>query len=211
MEKSDQWRQRLADRYPEIQAGEEEFFAQWRHTGQFRDHGKPVAACELCGNTRLRYHFLVAHRQTGEAIWVGSQCVLNFELSVGAVLSRQRRARQEVEEAANLEATRENLTQLLAQLQGIYHAASVQEQRHIRWMVGRFQRRGGFSPADMGWLFAAMLASGQSLDPSLFPMILRTKKDRQEIRGLSNSALAWIAPVLTKQQRQKLGELGIRV
>ena len=93
MEKTDRWKQRLTARYPDFQAGEDEqaFFRQWTHTGQFKDHGKPTAVCDLCGNTGLRYHFLVANRQTGEAIWVGSECVLNFDLSEAAVHARQRR------------------------------------------------------------------------------------------------------------------------
>lgn len=213
MQKSDQWKQRLAVRYPEFGTEEDEcaFFRQWTHTGQFRDYGKPSAVCELCGNPGLRYHFLVANRHTGEAIWVGSQCVLNFDLSEGEMQVRQRQARQQNDEAANLEATREQLTAMLAQLQGIYQLASASEQRQMRWMVGKFQRRGGFSPADLGWLFTAMLASGSRLDARLFPLILRTKKDRQELRGLSASALAWLAPALTEKQCEKLGEMGIRI
>ncbi|MBN2046159.1 MAG: hypothetical protein JW757_14140 [Anaerolineales bacterium] len=211
MEKSDQWQLRLAARYPEIQAGEENFFNQWTHTGQFRDHGKPIAVCDLCGNRGLRYHFLVAHRQTGEAIWVGSQCVLNFDLSEGAMLVRQRQARQVTEEAAKVEANQTQLIHMLSQLQGIYQLASKQEQRQIRWMVGKFQQRGGFSPADLGWLFAAMLASGHQLDPASFPLILRAKKDRQELHQLSISALNWLKPALTEKQCQKIAEMGIRL
>ena len=212
MQKSDSWKQRLAARYPDFNTSDDErvFFSQWTHTGKFRDHGKPVAVCDLCGNTGLRYHFLVANRQTGEAIWVGSQCVLNFDLSERAVISRQRKSRQEKEESANMEEPQAHLTEMLAQLQGIYQLASVSEQRQIRWMVGKFQRRGGFSPADLGWLYTAMLASGIRLDAHLFPMILKTKKDRGELRKLSASALAWLEPALTDKQREKLGEMGIR-
>jgi len=213
MHRFDKWKQRLVARYPEFSPEEDEnaFFRQWTHTGQFRDHGKPTAICELCGNTGLRYHFLVANRKTGEAIWVGSQCVLNFDLSEGAVQARQRQARQESEETANLEATREQLTAMLAQLQGIYQLASPSEQRQMRWMVGKFQRRGGFSPADLGWLFTASLASSIHLEACHFPLILRTKKDWGELRGLSASALNWLALSLTEEQRLKMREMGIRI
>jgi len=213
MQKSDQWKQRLAARYPDFRVDEDEnaFFRQWTHTGQFRDHGKPTAVCDLCGNTRLRYHFLVANRLTGEAIWVGSQCVLNFDLPEAAVIARQRHIRKQTEREAQEEITQTHMIAMLAQLQGIYLLASSTEQRRIRWMVGKFQRRGGFSPADLGWLFTAMLASGFQLDAHLFPMILRTKKDWQELRGLSASALAWLTPALTDVQRQKMGDLGIKI
>ena len=63
--------------------GEAEEFSralrQWKHTGAFKDHGAAIAACELCGHSGLRYHYLIANQQTGEALWVGSQCILNFE------------------------------------------------------------------------------------------------------------------------------------
>ncbi|MBT3240181.1 MAG: hypothetical protein HON98_05650 [Chloroflexi bacterium] len=55
---------------------------EWHFTGNYKEHGSPNATCELCGNKGLRHHYLIAHKQTGEALWVGSQCILNFDESI---------------------------------------------------------------------------------------------------------------------------------
>jgi hypothetical protein len=81
---------------------------------------------------------------------------------------------------------------MVAQLQTIYQQANADEQRYLRWLVGKFQHRNGFSPKDIGWIFGASLACGVLLDPKLFPMIVRTRKDRQELQSLSLSAKKWL-------------------
>lgn len=211
MKEESTWAARINARHSYFtEENAEDFFSGWRHTGQFRDHGAPTAICGLCGNTGLRYHFLVAHRETGEALWVGSQCVLNFDLGEDAAQRKVRQARQRVaDEFAEIDEAQ--LIEMLAQLQGIYQKANREEQRRIRWMVGKFQRRGGFSAGDLGWLFQAMLAAGIKLDPNLFPLILKTKQDKQEIGQLSLSALGWLSPALTAEQVEICRKLGVRL
>jgi hypothetical protein len=208
MAETHRWEPGLAERHPEFeQLGEQTFFRQWRHTGHFRDHGAARAVCDLCGNTRLRYHFLVAHVETGEALWVGSECVLNFSGGRSALQARRCEAAEILAEGPSAEQT----AAMLDQLHEIYTLGSRSDQRYLRWMVGKFQRRGGFSPADAGWLFQAMLVTGVRLEAGLFPLVLSTKKDRQEIRNLSTGALAWLAPAMTEEQREVCVGLGVRL
>lgn len=208
MAETHRWERALAERHPDFEAlGERTFFRQWRHTGHFRDHGAARAVCDLCGNTRLRYHFLVAHVETGEALWVGSECVLNFSGGRTAVRARRR----EAEDAPGPGVSAEEMAAMLDQLHEIYVLGSRSDQRYLRWMVGKFQRRGGFSPADASWLFQAMLVTGVRLEAGLFPLVLHTKKDRQELRELSTGALAWLAPAMTEEQRVVCEGIGVRL
>lgn len=168
------------------------FFARWDYTGRFRDRGKPMAECGLCGNSSLRYQFFVVREDTGEGMWVGSECILNFDLSREAVQARIRKAARQAAWQAGDAVDESHMVAMMAQLQVIYLKANPGEQRHMRWMVGKFQRRNGFSPKDIGWIFGASLACGVTLDSKLFPMIVLTRQDRQELQNLSLSAKNWL-------------------
>ena len=182
-------------------------YSQWMHTGQFRDYGTPQAVCQLCGNTGLRYHFLIAHQETGEALWVGSQCVLNFDLSGQAVRERKVRARQQV--AAEEEYQR--LVAVLREAQQVYVLLKEGDRRKIRWIVGKFQRRGKFSPADLGWFFQVMAMCGFVPSFALYSLALSSRKDHSEILQMGISGLRLIAPCLTEDQRKKCEGWGVRL
>ena len=75
-----------------IDADFEQLRTEWRFTGNYKDHGKNEATCELCGNHGLRHHYLIGNKQTGEALWVGSQCILNFDESIYGEVKKVRRS-----------------------------------------------------------------------------------------------------------------------
>jgi hypothetical protein len=47
-----------------------------------RDHEEPVEHCGLCGKDGLRYDFEIENVPTGKTLWVGSHCILEFDVSV---------------------------------------------------------------------------------------------------------------------------------
>jgi hypothetical protein len=177
---------------------------EWHFTGSVTDHGKPIARCGLCGHTGLRYHFLIANRQTGEALSVGSQCILNFDISVsqasGKLLSSRSEKQQELKH--QLEAAR--ITKLLLPLQQLYHQVGKADRRKVHWAVGKFQRRGAFSPKDLAWVFQAMRLLGISYPAKDYPLTFRSKQDRIEYAQLSLTARTMIKICLTVKQREKL-------
>ncbi len=196
MGEKDHWQQHIQKLHGEsIPQAEDlsEFFARWRYSGRFRDLGKPTSTCGLCANTGLRYQFFVVRQDTGEGMWVGSECILNFDLSKEAVQARIRSAARQAAWQAGDGVDEDHLMAMIGQLQTIYLQANAGEQRYLRWLVGKFQRRNGFSPKEIGWLFGASLACGVRLDANLFPMIVRTKQDRQELGSLSVNAKNWLA------------------
>lgn len=65
-------------------------FEEWTVTESVLDHETPQETCELCGQGSLRYQFEIKNSLTGNTLWVGSQCILKFGLSVfenGRILS----------------------------------------------------------------------------------------------------------------------------
>lgn len=59
-----------------------EAFEEWSFTEQTGDHGEPIETCQLCEQEDLRYHFEIRNSLTGHTLWVGSQCILKFGVSV---------------------------------------------------------------------------------------------------------------------------------
>ncbi len=81
-------------------------FGEWSFTENTVDHEQPIETCELCGRQDLRYHFEIANQYTDETLWVGSHCILQFDV---AVLENGRRL-------SPMEAKR-HLTKLTQQMQ----------------------------------------------------------------------------------------------
>ena len=54
----------------------------WVFTEAARDRGTARGCCGLCGRCNLRFQFQVRHRISGDEMWVGSRCILKFDLSV---------------------------------------------------------------------------------------------------------------------------------
>ena len=182
----------------------EQAFKEWRFNGAFKDHGAPIARCELCGHTRLRYHFRIINRHTGEALWVGSQCILNFDLSP-TPSGKEHHPDQKTKHSQLLSQIEEaKIAKLLIPLQQLYEQVNKSDQRRIHWAVGKFQRRSAFSPKDLAWVFQAMQMLGIEFQAQSYPLTLRSKQDRVEYSQLSLTARAVIAPSLTPIQQQKL-------
>ena len=59
-----------------------EAFEEWSFTEATLDHEAATEVCELCEHEQLRYRFEIRNTLTQKTLWVGSQCILKFNLSV---------------------------------------------------------------------------------------------------------------------------------
>ena len=59
-----------------------EAFEEWFFTEDTIDHEKAIEDCQLCDQEQLRYHFKIENEYTNKALWVGSQCILKFQVAV---------------------------------------------------------------------------------------------------------------------------------
>lgn len=59
-----------------------EAFKEWYFTERMEDHEIPEEDCELCDQEQLRYHFEIENRHTNHRLWVGSSCILKFQVQV---------------------------------------------------------------------------------------------------------------------------------
>ena len=72
-------------------------FTEWFFTEQVLDYEQRNETCQLCNQEELRYHFQIKNRYTNHILWVGSQCILKFNVPVyenGLLLSKQKAKRK---------------------------------------------------------------------------------------------------------------------
>ncbi len=59
-----------------------EAFKEWYFTENVEDHEDANQDCGLCNHEELRYLFEIKNQQTQHTLWVGSSCILKFQLRV---------------------------------------------------------------------------------------------------------------------------------
>lgn len=59
-----------------------EAFKEWYFTENMEDHEIAEEDCELCDQEQLRYHFEIKNRHTDHRLWVGSSCIVKFQVQV---------------------------------------------------------------------------------------------------------------------------------
>lgn len=72
-------------------------FKEWYFTENIEDHQSADENCELCDQEQIRYHFEIKNRHTGYRLWVGSSCILKFQVQVfenGALLDARDSAKK---------------------------------------------------------------------------------------------------------------------
>ena len=57
-------------------------FAEWAFTENTVDDEAAIETCDLCRQHDLRYHFDIANRYSEASLWVGSHCILQFDVAV---------------------------------------------------------------------------------------------------------------------------------
>jgi hypothetical protein len=137
-------------------------------------------------------------------LWIGSQCILNFDLSHPKARVDRSASSEEKRKQIQAEIEAVLYTRLLQPIQQLYQQVGKADRRKIHWMVGKFQRRGAFSPKDLAWLLQAMRLMGIPFPTEGYPLTLRTRGDRQEFSRLPISARELVGPFLSPEQAKKV-------
>ncbi|MBF4370923.1 hypothetical protein EAY04_23330, partial [Vibrio anguillarum] len=69
-----------------------EALKEWYFTERTEDHEVATESCGLCDQEQLRYHFEIENKNTRKRLWVGSSCILRFNVAVfenGLVLDKK--------------------------------------------------------------------------------------------------------------------------
>ena len=180
-----------------------EAFEEWSFTENVVDHEEPVETCQLCEHEELRYHFEIANALTKKTLWVGSQCILKFDLSVfegGRRLS-----------AKDAKKKLDRLTQQMRLESCIRALKKLAEAEHndiLEHALEYYTKNKHLTPKFAFVVFWRLRQNGIDHSPSFFKVELRRDKHRLDLKEMPLSRVHVIWPALSTSQRRLACRLG---
>jgi len=178
-------------------------FDEWAFTENTVDHESPIETCELCGQQDLRYHFEIANGYTSATLWVGSHCILQFDV---AVLEKGRRL-------SPTEAKR-HLTKLTQKMQlescvrALEQLAAQEDNPILSGALEYYRRKKKLTPKYAAVIFWKLQAFRIDHHPSFFKIELRRDKHIEDLRQMPTRRVHRFWGALSTTQRRKAQELG---
>lgn len=178
-------------------------FDEWSFTDNTVDHEQPIETCELCGQQDLRYHFEIANHYTDATLWVGSHCILQFDV---AVMEKGRRL-------TPTEAKR-HLTKLTQQMQlescvrTLEQLAAKESNPILPGALDYYRKNKKLTPKYAAVVFWKLQAYNIDHHPSFFQIELRRAQHIADLRQMPTARVHRFWSALTTAQRRKAVELG---
>jgi hypothetical protein len=180
-----------------------EAFEEWTFTDEIEDHEEPIETCQLCEQEQLRYHFKIRNALTTKVLWVGSQCILRFGLSVfedGLKLS-EKQAKKKLE----------RLTQqmrLESCIKALERLAEAEENDILNSALAYYDENKYLTPKQAFVVLWRLRENNIDHSPSFFKISLKRERYRDDLRDMKTSRVHVIWPALSSTQRRLAEELG---
>jgi hypothetical protein len=178
-------------------------FREWHVTGELIDHEAAEEQCGLCEQEGLRYHFGIRNDLTDGHLWVGSRCILQFEIPMydaGRLLGPKEVKR----ELAQL-VKRKRFEWCLKALRSV---AATEQNDILRGALDYFEQHSNLSPKLAWVVFWKLRQHGIGHDPRWFKVALRRMKHRDDLRAMPADRVHELWPALSASQRRLAQELG---
>lgn len=180
-----------------------EAFEEWSFSGETIDHEAPSETCELCGQQDLRYHFKISNQFTRHELWVGSHCILQFEVPV---LEHGRRL--SADEARRLLNKLTQQMQLQSCVSALKRLAQKEQHPILLGALDYYQRKKKLTPKYAAVVFWKLRQHGIDHHPSFFGIELKRHKHIDDLRSMPTGRVHQFWAALTPAQRKKAVELG---
>lgn len=180
-------------------------FAEWSFTEKTVDHESPVETCELCGQQDLRYHFEIANAYTDASLWVGSHCILQFDV---AVLDQGRRLLPDQAKRHLAKLTQQ--MQLDSCLRALEHLATRESNPILTGALDYYRRNKKLTPKYAAVVFWKLQAFKIDHHPSFFKVELRRDRHIEDLRAMPTRRVHRFWSALSSAQRAKAQSLGHR-
>lgn len=180
-----------------------EAFEEWSFTENTEDHEQPIETCQLCEQEALRYHFEIRNSLTKRTLWVGSQCILKFGLSVfesGRRLSESdaKKKLERLMQQMRLESCVRALEKLAAA-----------EQNEILSNALVYYRTNKYLSPKFAFVVLWRLQSNKiDHSPSFFKINLKRGKYQRDLAAMKQSHVHTIWPALSSSQREMATNMG---
>lgn len=180
-----------------------EALKEWAFTDRVEDHEEAIETCQLCGQEELRYHFEIANRHTNFALWVGSHCILKFQVAVwenGRQLS-SKKAKQKLD----------RLTEEMrfkSCLKALGNVASKEGNSILTNALDFYRQNEYLTPKYAFVVLWRLRENSIDHNPSFFKINLKRSKYKEDLSAMSESKVRLIWPALTSSQRELAVRLG---
>jgi hypothetical protein len=173
-------------------------FEEWSVTENVVDHETPQETCELCGQESLRYHFEIRNSLNKKTMWIGSQCILRFGLSVfenGRVLSS--------------EDAKKKINRIMDQMRqdacicALEKVAEAEDDSEILTnALTYFKKNKYLSPRQAFVVLWRLNKHGIDHSPSFFKIDLKHDRFKAQLRKMELSRVRVLWPALSSSQRE---------
>lgn len=180
-----------------------EAFSEWYFTDRVEDHEHADEICQLCNKEELRYHFEIKNHFTKKTMWVGSSCILKFQLQVF-----------EDKKLLNYSESRHKLEKLKQQMRlesclKALQIVSNKEKNDILSKALTFYKKNKYlTPKFAFVVFWRLKANKIDYSPSFFKISLKTETQKQDLANMPTDRVHIFWPALTSSQRKIAQRLG---
>lgn len=180
-----------------------EAFEEWTVTEQVIDHEKPTETCQLCGQESLRYEFEIRNSLNENTMWVGSQCIHKFGLSVfenGRRLS-----------AADSKKKIDRMLQQMRQdfcIKALERLAAAEANDILKNALDYFKKNKYLSPKQAFVVLWRLRENGIDHNASFFKVDLKHDRFKKQLREMPTARVHTIWPALTTSQREMAVKFG---
>jgi hypothetical protein len=180
-----------------------EAFEEWSFTETIEDHEEPIEKCQLCEKEQLRYHFEIRNAITNNALWVGSQCILKFGLSVfeDGIKLTQKQAQNKLDRLVQK-------MRLDSCIKALKRLASAEDNEILDNALAYYEENKFLTPKQAFVVLWRLQQNKIDHSPSFFKVSLKKQKYRDDLEDMSTNRVHVIWPSLTSSQRRMAMELG---
>lgn len=177
--------------------------AEWRFSGETVDHGESTAVCGLCDHEELRYHFRIENEHTRRELWVGSQCILKFQVAVYEGSRRLSLADAQRKLAALTEKMR-----LDSCVKALRRVAAAEQNDILNAALEFYEKWKYLTPKLTFVVFWKLQHHRIDHNPSFFKVNLQRRKYRDDLQAMPTGRVHLFWSALTSSQRALAQRLG---
>jgi hypothetical protein len=183
---------------------------EWAYTGECLDYEEPFETCQMCDKDSLRYHFLIENGYTGNALWVGSECITRFNVGAiapdgtlvqgeGAARLVQADRNRLIEEARQKRVREAIVTVLEAETEPKW-------KEMLRSCLDHVSEKDGFTPKQMAAIAWRARMFRVRHSPRDFKVTLRRADHKELVIEMEDWKYEQLRPYLTRTQVQSMDE-----
>lgn len=178
-------------------------FREWYFTESIEDHEDAEEICQLCNQEELRYHFEIKNRLTSKTLWVGSSCILKFQVQVfdnGQLL-----------DSASSHKKLEQLKQKMrldSCIKALRSVAETEQNDILTNALNYYQKNKCLTPKYAFVVLWRLSKNGIDHSPSFFKISLKRDQHKQDLAQMETGRVHLIWPALTSSQRKLAERLG---